>query len=333
MGFYLSGATGGIKNVISGDHILKKKDIFYKMELYKNKTIILAVPDHFGLPVCFRKNLELLGFTVYSVPHDASKKIRISHINSFIHFLKKIFLKDKSYKTEKLTVLKEKPQLEILSNIRQSDFALVIRPDLFSESVLKEIKNKSKFSVAYQWDGMKRFPLAETRVQFFDRFFVFDKNDEEKYQGVEFTTNFYFDYLPEFSIIKQDVFFVGTFMKDRIEDIAFIASELQHLGLNININIVYNNEKKIEKYRKYPINFIKKGLTFEESMIECKSSEIVLDVENKIHAGLSFRAFEAVGYKRKLITNNKLVKEFDFYNERNIYIINESSMSLEQFLE
>src|SRR5690606_24489345 len=121
--------------------------------------------------------------------------------------------------------------------------------------------------------------------------------------------------------------------KDRIEDIAFIASELQHLGLNININIVYNNEKKIEKYRKYPINFIKKGLTFEESMIECKSSEIVLDVENKIHAGLSFRAFEAVGYKRKLITNNKLVKEFDFYNERNIYIINESSMSLEQFLE
>lgn len=303
------------------------------MQLFREKTIILAVPDHFGLPECFRKNLEFIGFIVFTIPHDATKKIGISRKDSLIHFIKKVFFKNRTYKADKLATLKEKPQLKILNSIHQCDYALVIRPDLFSKSVLKEIKNKSKFSVAYQWDGLARFPLAIQRIHFFDRFLVFDKNDVENYADVELSTNFYFDYLPECSLIRQDVFFVGTFMKDRIDDIALIASRLQHMGLKTNINIVYSNEKNIAKYRKYPINFIKKGLTFEESIKECKSSNVVMDVENKVHNGLSFRAFEAMGYKKKLITNNRLIKDFDFYNEKNIYILNENSMTLEYFLE
>lgn len=295
------------------------------MKLYQGKKIILAVPNHFGLPDCFRRNLEAVGFTVYSVPHDASKKIKISRKDSFIHFLKKTFLKEKTYKAEKLATLKEIPQLEVLKKIELSDFALVIRPDLFSESVLKEIRKKSQFSVAYQWDGMKRFPLAKTRIPFFDRFFVFDKNDEKEYPDVESATNFYFDYLPDSSEIKQDVFFVGTFMKDRIDDIASIASELHNLGLKTNINIVYDKEKKVKKYRHYPINFIKKGFTFEESIMECKASNILLDVENVFHKGFSFRCFEAIGYHKKLITNNRLTETMDFYNPNTIFLLKENN--------
>lgn len=300
---------------------------------FKDKTIILAVPNHFGLPNCFRKNLEALGFQVFEIPHDSSKKIKISKRDALIHFIKKTFLGEKTYKAELLTNLKSQPQIDVLSPIEKSDFALVIRPDLFSESVLNEIKKKSTFSVAYQWDGMERFPLAESRIKFFNRFFVFDENDVEKFPGTIHTTNFYFDYLPANYPKKQDVFFVGTFMKDRIADIAKISLELSNLGLNTNINILYDKEKKIEIYRNYPINFIKKGFTFEEAMIESKSSDILLDVENLFHKGFSFRCFDAIGYGKKLITNNHLVKDCDFYNPQNIFVLEDNLHLIKDFVE
>jgi hypothetical protein len=36
---------------------------------------------------------------------------------------------------------------------------------------------------------------------------------------------------------------------------------------------------------------------------------------------LIFRVFEALGYKKKLITNNQDITSYDFYNENNIFVI------------
>lgn len=33
--------------------------------------------------------------------------------------------------------------------------------------------------IAYQWDGMSRFPEVDETIGFFDEFYVFDKNDIE----------------------------------------------------------------------------------------------------------------------------------------------------------
>lgn len=58
------------------------------MDNFKDKSIILAVPDHFGLPQVFKENLEFLGFTVYLVKHDNSK-IKLKTKDSLIHLYKK----------------------------------------------------------------------------------------------------------------------------------------------------------------------------------------------------------------------------------------------------
>ena len=299
---------------------------------FSGNTIILAVPNDFGLPDCFRKNLEFLGFHVHLVKHDASKKLKISKKDLLIHLIRKFFFKDKSIKAERLADLKAYRQLEYLQSIKNADYALVIRPDLLSHSVLEVITNKAAFSVAYQWDGMDRFPNVKSRIRYFDRFFVFDSNDVTKYQKTTAITNFYFDYLDEHCLIKQDVFFLGTFMKDRMEDIAFLAENLYNAGLKTNINILYDKEKKVRRYRKYPINFIKKAISYEDAMFESKSSNILLDVENSIHKGLSLRGFEAIGFGKKLITNNKLITHYDFYNRNNIFLLNSNSPNLSNFL-
>ena len=296
------------------------------MNDFKDKSIILAVPNHFGLPKVFKKNLEYLGFKVFIVEHDCSQ-VKLSAEESLIHIYKKAFGNNRTFKAKILAEKKEQPQLFFLDKISQADYALVVRPDLFSKNVLAKIQQKSNYTVAYQWDGMQRFPLAGNTIQYFDRFFVFDKRDTIKYPQTKHIHNFYFDYLPGSSEIKQDLFFVGTFMRDRIDELCNLSVLFQEINLKTNINVIYNKEKHIRKYRNFPIHFTKNGMSFEENMKNAKASNIILDFQNSIHKGLSFRVFEAVGFRKKLITNNELVKNYDFYNPNNIFLLNQHNLS------
>lgn len=298
---------------------------------FKNKRIILAVPNHFGLPQIFTKNLQYLGFEVHLLP-QCYAKVRLSLGNKITHFSKKILINDSSFKANYFASQNVNSQLEFLEKINNVDYALVIRPDLLSNLVLKKIKEKSNLSVAYQWDGMSRFPLAKNTIPYFDNFFVFDRNDVQNFHGTTAINNFYFDYLSENDELKQDVFFVGTFMKDRIEDLKILSLALQNLKLRTNINVIYNKERHIKNYRDTNINFTKVAMSFEENIINSKSCSIILDFQNSFHKGISFRTFEAVGYGKKLITNNPLVKNYDFYRPENVFVFDNNLQFLEKFV-
>ena len=47
----------------------------------------------------------------------------------------------------------------------------------------------------------------------------------------------------------------------------------------------------------------------------------MLDVSRAGQQGLSFRVFESMGLKKKLITTNTDVVTYDFYNPENIFVI------------
>lgn len=82
------------------------------------------------------------------------------------------------------------------------------------------------------------------------------------------------------------------------------------------------------------INFTNQFLTYDENMGWVKSSKALLDLKLKEHNGLSFRFFEALKYEKKLITDNPDVKNYDFYNPENIFIIGEDSEeNLNSFIE
>lgn len=299
---------------------------------FKDKTIILAVPNHFGLPEVFKKNLEFLGFKVFLLHHDNCKG-KLTAGKSIIHFFRKNFRKEKTFKARLVAKQKEGLQLEFLKSIDKADFGLVIRPDLFSSKVLEKLREKTDCSSAYQWDGMSRFPLVKNTIQYFDNFFVFDKSDTLDFPGTKNTDNFYFDYLAESKEIIWDVFFVGTFMKDRIIELIKLSEAFEKIGLKSNINVIYTKERHITYLQQSPINFTKKGMNFLQNIEQAKSSLIILDFQNSCHKGLSFRTFEAIGYGKKLITNNPLVREYDFYNENNILVIEDNLSDLKDFIK
>lgn len=79
-----------------------------------------------------------------------------------------------------------------LDGYQKIDYALFIRPDLFSNEFIEAVKQKVVHTIcAYQWDGMDRFPEVWRTVDLFDKFFVFDKNDLAKSPQLMLTNNFF----------------------------------------------------------------------------------------------------------------------------------------------
>ncbi len=304
---------------------------------FHHKKIILAITSDNDFYKCFEDNLKTLGFTsviiLRNLPFTYKKKS-----DQVFNFVRKTILKDKEYKKKLIqkydsNTIEQKKVLVHLND--KVDYSLTIRADLFSESILKKIVSKSKKAYAYQWDGLDRYPTILSRLNVFDKFYVFDKNDTIKDKKTYPLTNFYFDCYSEFFENNQpnyDVYYLGSY-DSRIEQLIKICELLHDKGLKLNINIPCSKEhqKILSKYSY--IKFPKRGLTYKQNIENIANARIILDFHNGIHNGLSFRAFEALGYSKKLITTNQLITDYDFYNESNIHVYKNDEKSLLHFLQ
>ena len=65
-----------------------------------------------------------------------------------------------------------------------------------------------------------------------------------------------------------------------------------------------------------------------------KKSDVLVDFLDPRHTGLSIRFFEGLYYKKKVITDNAAVKNYDFYHKDNIFVIeNNNYDEIKNFLK
>nr|HRC89952.1 hypothetical protein [Bacteroidales bacterium] len=64
-----------------------------------------------------------------------------------------------------------------------------------------------------------------------------------------------------------------------------------------------------------------KKLKYSEMISVIKNSRAILDIAHINQRGLSTRVFEALGAKSKIVTTNKSIIDYDFYNQHNILLI------------
>lgn len=63
-------------------------------------------------------------------------------------------------------------------------------------------------------------------------------------------------------------------------------------------------------------------------------SKIVLDIQHPKQTGLTMRTIEMIGMKKKILTTNKEIKEYDFYRSENICVIDRNNIEInDDFLE
>ena len=295
------------------------------------KVLVLMTADN-RICDCVVENIKNNGYDVFLL---ATSNFKYKNTKDrLVNFYRKVFKNDKSYKKKLIKQYNEDYYLDILNNQKEIfDFGLVIRPDKFRLEVLQAAKIKVKKMVAYQWDGMSRYPEVYDTVDFFDDFYVFDKNDiEMNPQKFSLTTNFYFDCYQKLfkNKIKYDAYFIGSY-DSRTPDLVAICNQLESFGLSIKVLLSATPPEHLYKYDF--ITHLNKGLTYYENLEMLSKSKIIIDLAHKnLHNGLSFRAFESIGFDKKMITTNKLIKSMDFYNPQNIFVHDDGRTDLENFI-
>ena len=72
---------------------------------------------------------------------------------------------------------------------------------------------------------------------------------------------------------------------------------------------------------------MEKGINYEQILKYIAESKCIIDIVQEGQEGLTWRPLEAMFYRKKLITNFKDIKEYDFYKKDNIFIIGEDDPS------
>ena len=75
-------------------------------------------------------------------------------------------------------------------------------------------------------------------------------------------------------------------------------------------------------------------LSEQENLAVIKKSNTVFDMQHNQQSGLTMRTIETLGAKRKIITTNRNIKNYDFYNENNILVMDNNTLEdIEQFIK
>lgn len=130
----------------------------------------------------------------------------------------------------------------------------------------------------------------------------------------------------------NSIFFFGK-DKGRLPYLRNLAEKFRNLGYICDFNVVPDARKK---YSSEAFNGVKRAnyTAYKDIVKKELNSNILLEILQDGQGGITWRALEALFYKRKLITNFKDIKSYDFYNNSNIYILGlDDDKLLENFME
>lgn len=217
---------------------------------------------------------------------------------------------------------------------KEYDYVFFIKGESISASNVRRLKQfhpEANF-IIYHWDSIANNSNAQNLLPYFDRVFSFDKIDCERL-GLHFLPLFYTpDYanIPYYDKeIKYDMLFVGTTHSDRYKLVKRIEEQIIKMGglcltwFYFPSKILYYKMKIQNSYlRQIPVHtFYFKPMSKELLLQLYAGSRIIIDVQHPKQTGLTMRCIETLGAKRKLITTNYYITEYDFYNPDNILVV------------
>lgn len=187
--------------------------------------------------------------------------------------------------------------------------------------------------ILYMWDSLTNYPQVSQLWQYFDKVFTFDRHDYIKYKekGIEFLPLFYLDKYHFNNIsepsYKYDYSFIGTAHGDRPKIIKKLLCNCQNDNCFAYFYlpshaVFYYNKLFIKDYKEVNRNDIHYQVLDTDACIKIYTdTKCIIDIESATQTGLTMRTVETLGMQKKLITTNKDIMNYDFYNSNNIYIM------------
>jgi len=285
-------------------------------------------------------SFDYWGFDQHIIKALQDEGIKASHINlnnfkysypSVFHKVGNAFGKIFLQKNIK-RIRKQQYVLNQLDSWDHQDIILVIRPDLLDRKTHELIKSKTNRYVAYLYDSTKRFPVKHLCNGIFDEIFSFDGKESKNYNFRKISN---YIYLPkkELDVKKEYKYavFIVISKDSRLKILNAVSKKLDYL--NMNYKFIVKSSKKLKGVNP-KIEVTTKDIGIEAMTKLIDDSKIMMDISRTANTGLSFRVFESLAYQKKLITTNRAVKRYEFYNPNNILVINPRNPEISKaFLE
>jgi hypothetical protein len=214
---------------------------------------------------------------------------------------------------------------EIVKRLQQigvrQDVILTIKGDFIDTDYLKEFKKHTEKSIGYFNDNTVRCPKIVKAIPCFDEVFSFEKEDCKKY-NLKFIANWIYteNKFETTTNFKYEIFNISSKDK-RLPILLKIAKNL--IAKNISYKFLVLDKNNPSKDGE--IEFFANKIPLDEVSDLIAQSKTLLDINRNGQSGLTFRVLESLGLNKKLITTNKDIINYDFYNPKNILVIDEEN--------
>ncbi|GHT23210.1 hypothetical protein FACS189430_06100 [Bacteroidia bacterium] len=236
------------------------------------------------------------------------------------------------------------------------DYCLAVGVFFGSDTLIKQLKktNPQLKTILALWDSFAGWNFSFA-LDWFDKKYSFDIIDCENYKakGLMYNPDFFLDSTPPVADNEMlyDLCHIGTyhqFTQKRLDILLKIKQQADLFGLKYYITLLYyprgngikarivhiqawlldkkyrDFNKQIKEIKESDCNIItNKHLTLEQCTYIEKHSRCIIDIPTDVQSGYPIRTINTIATGQKLMIANKYIAQEPFYNENNIYVIDE----------
>lgn len=220
----------------------------------------------------------------------------------------------------------------VLSFSEKIDYFFVIAGQEFSREFIQDVREKNPGVVCliYLWDKLEHTTLKNI-VYEFDYIFSFDREDCKNY-GFIFRPFFFLKNFGKkilYENRKYDISYIGALRDYKRYKFIETIYKLSNM-YNLKNFIFLIKDKKVKFLDLKDNSFISDTrISPDKNLDILKESRIICEIPFDNQVGLTLRALQSLYFENKIITTNQDFKNYKFYNEKNIKIVD----SLEEIYE
>jgi hypothetical protein len=154
---------------------------------------------------------------------------------------------------------------------------------------------------------------------------TFDFEDKQRY-NIKYSGQFFFDKMLSKPYDNCNLSDVSSI------DLYFVGQDKGRFRYLFSLEKLFKDKKINTKFR-----FVKgfwwlvnskytQAISYAEVIYEISCSKAILEYNQDGQKGLTLRSLEAIWLGKKLVTNNAGIKQYDFYNPTNIFILGEDNL-------
>ena len=166
----------------------------------------------------------------------------------------------------------------------------------------------------------------------------YDRLDAIKY-GLKFRPLFYRKSYPHNEKCLYDISFIGWMHSERYQLLHLLKKQFQRHGISYKF-VLYTSRYSyfINRYVKGAIKkedsdfFVFKPISYEDYIKISYASKVILDLAHPLQSGLTMRTIEAIGMKKKILTNNTDILNYSSLNSNNYFVFEKPNLFIDYSL-